>query len=124
MAYTYCRFSAETITAGIEAYARAETAYRAVSADLSDLELADPEMDIRSEEMYKEMVAESDANQTDKKPGDDADEAASRPVHTTVFSWVKFMCKHVEGLLMQLQKELVQKKNGGRKHRSCLTKVL
>jgi hypothetical protein len=27
----YCRFSAETITAGIEAYARAETAYRAVS---------------------------------------------------------------------------------------------
>lgn len=44
----YCRFSAEVIAAGIEAYVRAETTYRDVSTDLSDLELVNPEMDIRS----------------------------------------------------------------------------
>lgn len=108
----YCRFSAETMSAGIEAYARARTEYRDVSTDLSDLELADPEMDIRSEEMYKEMVAESAAKQTDKKQ--DAEEPGCRPVHTTVFRWVKFMCKHVEALLTQLQKELVQERKRGR----------
>lgn len=110
----YCRFSAETISAGIEAYATARTEYREVSADLSDLELADPEMDIRSEEMYKEMVAEGAAKQTDKKTDDDAEEPGCRPAHTTVFRWVKFMCKRVEALLTQLQKELVQEKKRGK----------
>lgn len=31
-----------------------------------------------------------------------------RPAHTTVFSWVKFMCDSIEELLVQLQKELVR----------------
>ncbi len=109
----YCRFSAETISAGIEAYATARTEYRDVSTDLSDLELADPEMDIRSEEMYKEM-AEAAAKQTEKKTADDAEESGCRPAHTTVFRWVEFMCEHVEALLTQLQKELVQEKKRGK----------
>jgi hypothetical protein len=107
----YCRFAAETITAGIEAYARARTEYRDISADLSDLELAEPELDIRSEEMYREMVAESAAKKTDH--GGEGP-AVSRPAHTTVFRWVDFMCKHDEALLTQLQKELVQEKKRGR----------
>lgn len=100
--------------AGIEAYASAQAEYRDVSANLSSLELVDPEMDIREEEMYKELVAESAARQTEKKTGHHAEEPVCRPAHTTVFRSVKFMCKHVEGLLMQLQKELVQAKKRGR----------
>lgn len=110
----YCRFGAETISAGIEAYTMARTKYRDVSADLSDLELAAPEMDIRSEEMYKVLVAESATKQTDKKTDHGSEEAECRPAHTTVFRWVKFMCKHAEALLTQLQKEMVQEKKRGR----------
>jgi len=110
----YCRFSAETISAGIEAYATARTEYRDVSTDLSDLELADPEMDIRSEELYKEMVSEAAAKQIGKKTADDAEGPWCRPAHTTVFRWVEFMCEHVEALLTQLQKELVQEKKRGK----------
>ncbi len=106
----YCRFSAEAISAGIEAYTSARTKYREVNADLSDLELADAEMDIRSEELYEEMVAK----QADEKTDHDAEEPASRPSHTTVFRWVKFICKHAEELLTQLQKELVQEKKRGK----------
>lgn len=106
----YCRFSAEAIAAGIEAYTTARTEYREVNAELSELELVDAEMDIRSEELYEEMVAK----QTDEKTDHDAEEPACRPAHTTVFRWVKFMCRHAEGLLTQLQKELVQEKKRGR----------
>ena len=106
----YCRFSAEVITAGVEAYASTETAYRDVSTNLSDLELADPEMDIREEELYKKLVAEGSAKQAD-----DNKNPVCRPAHTTVFYWVEFTCKRIEALLMQLQKELVQQKKRGQK---------
>ena len=106
----YCRFSAEVITAGIEAYASEETTYTGVSTDLSELELVNPEMDIRSEEMCKRVVEESAARQTD-----DTDRMpVCRPARTTVFRWVDFVCKRVESLLTQLQKELVQEKKRGK----------
>lgn len=105
----YRRFSAEVIAAGIEAYARAETTYRDVSTDLSDLELAEPEMDVRAEEMCKKVVAESAAAQAD-----DAEELPCRPAYNTVFRWVDFTCRRTEALLMQLQKELVQERKRGK----------
>lgn len=104
----YRRFSAEVIAAGIEAYATAEMKYRDLSIDLSDLELAEPEMDIRAEELFKKLAGESLAKQAD-----DAWERC-RPAHTTVFHWVDFVCKRAEALLTQLQKELVQEKKRGK----------
>lgn len=104
----YRRFSAEVIATGIEAYADRETTYREQSTDLSDLELADPEMDIRDEEFCKQLVADGAAKQTD-----DGVESRCRPSRTTVFYWVDFVCKRIEALLMQLQKELVQEKKRG-----------
>ena len=62
----YYRFTAEIIAAWIEAYATAETVkYRDLSTDVSDLELVDPEMDVRAEEMYKE-IAEEPLNRREK----------------------------------------------------------
>jgi hypothetical protein len=105
----YCRFSAEVIAAGVEAYARHEASYLDVSIDLSDIELAEPEMDIAKEECYEELVGK-----TAKQSTDEAGEPRFRPVRSTVFHWVNFVCKRVEGLLTQLQKELVQEKKRGR----------
>lgn len=99
----YCRFSAEVISAGIEAYATAWTSYREVSTSLCDLELVDPEIGVRLE----------DTQSKDEKVAD-AEEPEFRPSHTTVFRWVKSMCKHAETLLTQLQKEMVQEKKRGR----------
>jgi hypothetical protein len=84
-----------------------------VSVDLSDLQLVAPEMDIRATEKYKQMVADRAAKDTGKSTND-GKEPECRPAHTTVFRWVDDMCKRVEGLLTQLQKELVQEKKRGR----------
>jgi hypothetical protein len=103
----YHRFSAEVIAAGIEAYGQAEMKYRDLNLDLSDMELANPEMDIRSEELCKMMVEEPQ----------DWREVRYRPAHTTVFYWVDFACKRIEGLLMQIQKELIQEMKRGKEFR-------
>jgi len=83
--------------------------YRDLSADLSDLELADPELDIREDDLYAEMVEKYAAEQ----PGA-AGQPPCRPAHTTVFNWMNFVCNRVEALLSQLQKELVQEKKRGK----------
>lgn len=106
----YRRFSAEVIAEGVAAYASREETYRGLSTDLSDLELCDREMDIRAEELCKKLVGESSARQAD-----DSGEPRCRPSHTTVFHWVDFVCKHIELLLMQLQKELVQERKRGKR---------
>lgn len=103
----YCRFSAEVISAGIEAYATAWASYREVSTSLSDPELADPEL------ADLEIGGLQDTKPKDEKTAH-AEEPECRPAHTTVFRWVKFMCKHAEALLTQLQKEMVQEKKRGR----------
>lgn len=105
----YRRFSAEVIAAGIEAYASKEVTYRDLDLELSDLELAEPEMDIRAEGLYENVVEESIAKQIGKDG-----EPRCRPAHTTIFNWVGFVCDRVEALLMQIQKELVQEKKRGR----------
>jgi hypothetical protein len=70
---------------------------------LSDLEFVDSQMDIRPEKMYQQIVEENKAKQI----VDGSEKKSCRPAHTTVFYWVNFVCKHIEGLLMQTQKELV-----------------
>lgn len=123
----YCRFAAEVIAAGIERYADIEVTYRDASADLSDMEFADPTHDIRETEPYKRIVGEAEKNDvsaassvkgsTKKESGRfRAEEKVrksnssenQRPVHTTVFYWVKSLCDRTEALLRQLQKEFVQ----------------
>lgn len=101
----YRRFSAEVIAAGIEAYGQTEIGYRDLSTDLSDLDLAAIELDIRKEELCKEI--------TKPVEPDESGEPRSRPAHTTVFYWVNFACKRVEALLTQMQKEQVQAKKRG-----------
>jgi hypothetical protein len=105
----YRRFSAEVIAAGIEAYASKEIAYRDLSTDLSEMELAEPEMDVRAEELCGKLLEVSPP-----KKADDVDEPPCRPSYTTVFGWVDFACKRTESLLLQLQKELVQERKRGK----------
>jgi len=102
----YYRFSAEVIAAGVEAYARYELTYLDVSIDLSDIELAEREMDITEEESYEQLAGST--------PTEDEGEPRCRPVRSTVFYWVNFVCTRIEGLLTQLQKELVQEMKRGR----------
>ena len=105
----YYRFTAEVIAACIEAYASREVKYRDLSTAVSDLEFVEPELDVRAEKLYGEVAEES----TKRQAGDDGD-PRFRPAYTTIFYWVNFVCKRVEALLMQLQKELVQKKKRGK----------
>jgi hypothetical protein len=99
----YRRFSAETVATAIETYAGQETTYRYLTEGLADLEFVDPEMDIRAEKMYQQIVEENKVKQIE----DESEKKSCRPAYTTVFYWVNFACKHIEGLLMQIQKELV-----------------
>lgn len=105
----YCRFSAEVIAAGVEAYTRYEQTYLDVSIDLSEIELAEPEMDITKEDSHEKLVGENVTSPTDEEG-----EPRCRPVRSTVFYWVNSVCTRIEGLLTQLQKELVQARKRGR----------
>jgi hypothetical protein len=105
----YRRFSAEVIVAGVEAYARQDVTYWDLSIELSEIELADPEMDIREEEAFKRLLEGGAVRQRNE-----AGEPPCRPVRSTIFYWVDFVCKHIEGMLTQLQKELVQEMKRGR----------
>jgi hypothetical protein len=80
-----------------------------VSIDLSDLELAEPEMDITKEESYERLVGKTAA-----PPTEEEGESRFRPARSTVFHWVNFVCRRIERLLAQLQKEFVQEKKRGR----------
>jgi len=105
----YRRFSAEVMSAGVEAYTAVKVSYRDLSADLSDLELADPGLDIRGDEFYAEVIDKYAAEQPVAH-----EHPPCRPAHTTVFNWADFICKRVEILLAQVQKELVQDKKRGK----------
>jgi hypothetical protein len=105
----YRRFSAEVIAAAIDAYARQDVTYLDLSSDLSEIELAAPELDIRDVESFKVLVAEGATKRVDE-----AEEARFRPVRSTIFYWVNSVCKRVEALLSQLQKEQVQEMKRGR----------
>jgi hypothetical protein len=99
----YRRSSVEVVVAAIEAYASQEVTYRGLNVDLSDLEFIDPEIDIRAEKMYEQIVEENKAKQIE----DGSEKNSYRPAHTTVFYWIDFVCKRIESLLVQTQKELV-----------------
>jgi hypothetical protein len=99
----YRRFSVEVIATAIETYAEGEATYRGLNVDLSDLEFIDPEIDIRAEKLYQQIIEENKAKQIEG----DREKKSYRPAHTTVFYWVDFVCKRIESLLVQTQKELV-----------------
>jgi len=105
----YRRFSAEVVCAGIEAYASSEVTYKDLSLDLSDLELAKPEADVRGEPYYAKQAQEH----AEMQPGA-GEQPVCRPAKTTVFYWVDFISKRVDQLLVQIQKESVQEKKRGR----------
>jgi hypothetical protein len=105
----YRRFAAEAIAVGIEAYASIEITYKNLSADLSDLELAPPEMDIRKLELFDTLRVQNE----ERQPGS-VGQPVYRPAHNTVFYWVDFVCGRIEKLFQQLQKEAIQERKRGR----------
>lgn len=115
----YCRFSAEVIAAGVEAYAQQDCSYLDLSIELSEMELAEPEMDIREGDLVKKFVGEESSVQNEDLKGPQC-----RPVSSTVFRWVDFACKGIENLLMHFQKELVHEKKRGREVSTLLAESL
>ena len=100
----YRRFSAEVIAAGVEAYATAENSYRDLSAAVSEPEFVEEERDIRQTELYGELLqAGAVGPAMTRKNG-------YRPSHGAIFYWVDFVCRRIEALLHQRQKELVRRR--------------
>lgn len=99
----YKRFSADVIAAGIEAYATKENKYRELSPALSEPEFLDAERDIRQTEFYKELSETGDIKIAVTR------EKGCRPSHVAIFYWVAFVCRRIEPVLQQVQKELVRR---------------
>ena len=99
----YKRFSAEVIAAGVEAYATAESEYRELSAALSESEFVDAERDIRQTDLYEKL------SKTGKIKVAVTKDKGCRPSHCAIFYWVDFVCKRIESVLQQMQKELVRR---------------
>jgi hypothetical protein len=99
----YKRFSAEMIDAGVEAYVAAENSYRKVSDAVSEPEFVEEKEDIRQTKLYSELSAKNAIEPAVTKDG------GSRPSHCAVFRWVDYLCKRIEWILRQLQKELVRR---------------
>lgn len=106
----YKRFSAEMVAAGVEAYAALDflseveeatvaKSYREVSAGLSEPEFVQKDEDIRQTKLYKEIELKAAVTK----------DGGSRPSHCAVFRWVNDLCKRVEQVIQQLQKELVRR---------------
>ncbi len=99
----YKRFSAEMIAAGVEAYVEAESSYRKVSDTVSEPEFVEEKEDIRQTELYNELSSKKEIEAAVTK------DSGSRPSHCTIFRWVDYLCKGVESIIQQLQKELVRR---------------
>jgi hypothetical protein len=99
----YKRFSADVIAAGVEAYATVESSYRDLSGALSEPEFQEAERDIRQTELYREL-SERGAIKPAVTKG-----KGCRPSHCATFYWVDFVCRRIERILQQLQKELVRR---------------
>jgi hypothetical protein len=105
----YKRFSAEMIAAGVEAYVERETSYRKVSDAVSEPEFVEEKEDIRETELYSELSSKKAIEAAVTRDG------GSRPSHCTVFRCVDYLCKRVELIMQQLQKELVRRQRDLRK---------
>lgn len=99
----YKRFSAEMIAAGVEAYVVVETSYRKVSDALSEPEFVEEKEDVRQTKLYRELLSKKGIEAAVTKDG------GSRPSYCTVFRFVDYLCKRVELIMQQLQKELVRR---------------
>jgi hypothetical protein len=99
----YKRLSAEMIATGVEAYAAAESSYRKVADALSEPEFVEQNEDIRQTKLYAELSSKKAINPAVTKDN------GSRPSHSTVFRWVGYICKRVESIVQQLQKEFVRR---------------
>ena len=99
----YKRFSAEMIAAGVEAYLEAETSYRKVSDAVSEPEFVEEKEDIRQTQLYSELSSKKALDAAATR------DSGSRPSHCTIFRWVDYLCKRVESIMQQLQKELVRR---------------
>ncbi|MCI0564292.1 MAG: hypothetical protein MN733_37945 [Nitrososphaera sp.] len=99
----YKRFSAEAIAAGVEAYATEESKYRELSPALSEPEFLEAERDIRQTKFYKKLSKTGEIKVAVTK------DKGCRPSHCAIFYWVDFICKRIESVLQQVQKELVRR---------------
>jgi len=99
----YKRFSAEMVAAGVEAYMAAETSYRKVSDAISEPEFVEEQEDIRQTELYSELSSKKAIKAAVTEKG------GLRPSHCTVFHSVDYLCRRVEWIIQQVQKELVRR---------------
>lgn len=99
----YKRFSAEMIATGVEAYVEALTSYRKLSDAVSEPEFVEEKEDIQQTELHSELSSKKAIEAAATKDG------GSRPSHCTVYRWVDYLCKRVESVMQQLQKELVRR---------------
>jgi hypothetical protein len=94
----YRRFTGRLICQGIERYGDKPTSYRETSADLSVYEEKEEE-----ESTVDDAPAQCKVQPEDAVGGKEG----FCPVRATVFSWVDFLCKRIEKVLQQVEKELV-----------------
>jgi hypothetical protein len=99
----YKRYSAEMIVSSVEPYVAVEISYRQVSDVVSEPEFVEEKEDIQQTKLYGELLSKKAIVAAVTKDG------GSRPSHCTVFRWVDYMCKRVESIIQQLQKELVRR---------------
>ncbi len=99
----YKRFSAEMIAAGVETYETEKTSYRDVSDGLSDPEFVENDEDIRQTQLHELMLSRKELKPAETRGG------GSRPSHCAVFRWAGYLCRRVEPVVQQLQKELVRR---------------
>lgn len=110
----YCRFPAELIALSLDRYgdSNEEVTYRYLSEELSDLEFIEPALDIQETELYQKlkekgaMGGEAVPRETDESLPEQ--EQVQEPAHTTVWTWVSFICRQSNRYLMQIQKERVR----------------
>ena len=90
----YRRFTAEVMSQAINCYAEFETSYGELSDELSVVNDDGQECSAVPANSAMEFVAANDG---------------CRPVRSTTFSWVDFMCKRIAVLVQQTEKELVRR---------------
>jgi hypothetical protein len=98
----YRRFTAKWICWGIELYGagQEQTTYDEVSVDLSTTGFVD-------ENENTEYSAQEELEEKAKEANGQKRKDGYCPARSTVFSWVDFVCKRVELLVQQTEKELV-----------------
>jgi hypothetical protein len=89
----YRRFTAQVLSQAIDSYAEFETSYGELSDELSTVNDDGGKVTVPMDSRVEAM----------------GEPEGIRPVRSTTFSWVDFMCKRIAVLAQQTEKELVRR---------------